>query len=96
MRKTLISDTHHVSHTKQKGHHILETGLLAIGAALAVGLAALGTGWAQSRIGSAGAGALAEKPEISGTIILLIAIPETLVILGFAVAAMIILLLGGG
>jgi V/A-type H+-transporting ATPase subunit K len=69
-------------------------GLLAIGAGLAVGLAAIGTGIAQSRIGSAGAGAIAEKPELLGSIILLIAIPETMVILGFAVAAM-ILLLGG-
>lgn len=69
------------------------TGLLAIGAGLAVGLAALATGLAQSRIGSAGAGAIAEKPEVTGTIILLIAIPETMLILGFAVAAMIILVL---
>lgn len=73
----------------------METGgLLAIGAGLAVGLAAIATGIAQSRIGSAGAGAIAEKPELLGAIILLIAIPETMVILGFAVAAM-ILLLGG-
>ena len=71
----------------------MELGLIAIGAGLAVGLAALGTGYAQSRIGSAGAGAIAENPDVTGTIILLVAIPETLVILGFAVAAMIILLL---
>jgi V/A-type H+-transporting ATPase subunit K len=71
------------------------TGLLAIGAGLAVGLAALAPGFAQSHIGSAGAGAIAEKPEITGTIILLIAIPETMLILGFAVAAMIILVLPG-
>jgi V/A-type H+-transporting ATPase subunit K len=37
---------------------------------------------------------IAEKPEALGTMILLIAIPETMVILGFAVAAM-LLLLGG-
>ena len=73
----------------------MDAGLIAIGAALAVGLAALGTGLAQSRIGSAGAGVLAEKPELLGPIILLIAIPETMVILGFAVSAM-VLLLGGG
>jgi len=72
----------------------METGLIAIGAALAVGIAALGTGYAQARIGSAGMGAMAEKPELAGRVILLVAIPETLVILGFAVAAMIILLLG--
>lgn len=71
-------------------------GLVAIGAGLAVGLAALGTGYAQGRIGSAGAGAIAEKPELTGRIILLVAIPETLVILGFAVAAMAMVLLGKG
>ena len=70
----------------------MEQGVLnAIGAGLAVGLAALGTGIAQAGIGSAGAGALAEKPEVTGTIILLVALPETMVILGFAVAAMILL-----
>jgi V/A-type H+-transporting ATPase subunit K len=69
--------------------------LIPIGAGLAIGLAAIGTGIAQGRIGAAGVGAIAEKPEILGTVILLIAIPETMVILGFAVAAM-LLLLGGG
>ena len=72
----------------------MEAGIVAIGAALAVGLAAIGTAIAQSRIGSAGIGALAEKPELLGSVILLIAIPETMVILGFAVAAMILLLRG--
>ncbi|MCG3212492.1 MAG: hypothetical protein FOGNACKC_06162 [Anaerolineae bacterium] len=69
-------------------------GLMAIGAGLAVGLAGIGTGFAQGHIGSAGMGVVAEKPEMIGTVILLIAIPETVLILGFAVAAMIILLLG--
>lgn len=72
----------------------MEAGLVAIGAGLAVGLAAIGTGIAQSRIGSAGMGTLAEKPDLLGVVILLVAIPETMVILGFAVAAM-VLLLGG-
>jgi V/A-type H+-transporting ATPase subunit K len=63
-----------------------------LAAALAVGLGAIGTAWAQSRIGSAGAGAVAEKPEISGTIFILVALPETMVILGFVVAALILLL----
>ncbi len=69
----------------------METGLAAIGAGLAIGLAAIGTGLAQARIGSAGAGVVAEKPQLLGMMILLIAIPETMVILGFAVAAMILL-----
>lgn len=65
---------------------------IPIGAAIAFGAGAIGTGWAQSRIGAAGAGTLAEKPEMSGMIIILEAIPETLVILGFVVAAMIMIM----
>ena len=64
----------------------ITVGLIAAAAAIAVGLTALGTGLAQSRIGAAGAGTIAEKPEATGTIILLLAIPETMVILGFVVA----------
>lgn len=71
----------------------MEAGLIAIGAGLAIGLAALGSGLAQSRVGAAAMGAIAEKPELTGRAILLMAIPETLVVLGFAVAAMVILLL---
>jgi V/A-type H+-transporting ATPase subunit K len=73
----------------------MEIGLIAIGAGIAVGLSAIATGIAQARIGSAGIGAIAENPELTGRVILLVAIPETLVILGFAVAAMVIILLGG-
>ncbi|MDI6744190.1 MAG: hypothetical protein QMD07_02320 [Thermodesulfovibrionales bacterium] len=68
----------------------MEKALIALSAALAIGLTALATAWAQSRIGAAGAGTLAEKPEMSGTIIILLAIPETMTILGFVVAAMIL------
>jgi V/A-type H+/Na+-transporting ATPase subunit K len=61
-------------------------GIIAIAAALSVGACAIATGIAQSRIGSAGAGTIAEKPEATGSILLLLAIPETMVILGFVVA----------
>ncbi len=70
--------------------HPLAVAAIAIAAALAVGLTALGTAMAQGRIGAAGAGAIAEKPESSGTIILLVAIPETMVILGFVIAIVMI------
>jgi len=63
---------------------------LALSAALAVGLPALATGWAQSRIGPAMAATLAERPDLSTTAILMIAIPETMAILGFIVAALIL------
>lgn len=68
----------------------MEKILVAFAAALAIGLTAIATAWAQSRIGAAGAGTLAEKPELSGTIVILVAIPETMVILGFVVATMIL------
>ena len=62
----------------------------AIGAALAIGLSAFATAWAQSKIGSAAAGAMAEKPEIGGLMIVLEALPETIIILGFVIAIMIV------
>jgi len=68
----------------------MERVFLALAAALAVGISALATAWVQSRIGSAGAGAVAEKPETRGAIIVMLAIPETLVILGFVVAVLIL------
>lgn len=69
---------------------MMEKVLIVFAAALAIGLTAIATAWAQSRIGAAGAGTLSEKPELSGTIVILIAIPETMVILGFVVATMIL------
>jgi len=66
---------------------------IPIGAAIAFGLGALGTGMAQARIGAAGAGTIAERPESAGTIFIMEAIPETLAILGFVVAAMIIIMI---
>jgi V/A-type H+-transporting ATPase subunit K len=68
---------------------------ITLSAALAIGIPALATAWVQSRIGSAGAGAVAEKPEVRGTIIVMLAIPETMSILGFVVAMFIMLRIGG-
>ena len=69
---------------------------IPLAAALAVGLSALATAWAQSRIGPAAAASLAEKPELSTTAVLMIAIPETMVILGFVVGVIIHLRGGAG
>jgi V/A-type H+-transporting ATPase subunit K len=73
----------------------METALIYLAAALAVAVPALATAWAQSRIGAAGSATIAEKPELSATVIILVAIPETMVILGFVVAVMILLGQGG-
>jgi V/A-type H+-transporting ATPase subunit K len=64
----------------------------SFGAALALGVGAVATAFAQSRIGSAGAGTIAENPDLVGSVIILVALPETLVILGFVIAAMILIL----
>ena len=68
------------------------TSIKYLAAAVSVGLCAIATGIAQSRIGAAGMGSIVEKPETMGTVIICLAIPETMVILGFVVAAMIIIL----
>ena len=68
----------------------MEAVLITLAAAVAVAMSAMATAWAQSRIGPAVAAALAEKPELRTTAILMIAIPETMVILGFVVAAAIL------
>ena len=60
-----------------------------LAAGLAMGLSALGAGYAQAKIGSAGAGTLAERPEVSIWIITLQALPEVIVLLGFVSAILI-------
>jgi V/A-type H+-transporting ATPase subunit K len=65
-----------------------------LSAALVMSVAAIAAAWAQSRIGAAGAAALAEKPEVNTTVVIMIAIPETVAILGFIVAVMILLRTG--
>jgi len=61
-------------------------GIKTIGAALAMGMSALGAGWAQAKIGSAGQGTLAERPEERIWVITLTALPEIIVLLGFVMA----------
>jgi len=68
---------------------------ITLSAALAIAIPTLATAWAQSRIGPAAAASLAEKPELSGTVIIMIAIPETMSILGFVVAMFIMFRAGG-
>jgi V/A-type H+/Na+-transporting ATPase subunit K len=72
------------------------TGLVAIGAALAVGIGALGAGLAMSGIGPAAVGAMAEKEELFGKGLLLTVIPESLVIFGLVVGILILGIATGG
>lgn len=64
----------------------LAHGLLGLAAALSVAFGAIGTAWAQSHIGAAAAGAIAERPEIGGQMLIFLVLPETMIILGFVIA----------
>lgn len=68
----------------------MEYDLKTLSAALAIGLTAFATAYAQGRIGSAAVGAIVEKKDVAGIMIILVAIPETMVILGFVIAALLI------
>ncbi len=61
-------------------------GYMAIGAGLAIGIAGIGTGIAQSHTGAAAVGAVAEDRSNFANSLIFIAIPETVVILGFVIA----------
>jgi len=63
-------------------------GLLA--AAIAFGLGAIGAGIAISHVGAAAMGAVAEKPQIAGQALILVALAEGLVVFGFITALMIL------
>jgi V/A-type H+-transporting ATPase subunit K len=67
-----------------------DTAARMLAAALALGLAAISTSIAQARIGAAAVGALAENPKLFGNLLIFLVVPETLVILGFVIAALMI------
>jgi V/A-type H+-transporting ATPase subunit K len=64
----------------------IEAGLIAIGAGLAVGLAGLGSGWAEKDIGAAAVGAMAENQKNFSKGLILTVIPETIVLFGLVMA----------
>lgn len=66
------------------------TGWGYIGAAVAVGLACIGSGYAVSRIGSAGIGAVTEKPELMGKTLVFLGLAEGIAIYGLIIAVMIL------
>lgn len=61
-------------------------GLIALGAALAIGIGAIGVGIAMAAIGSAAAGTLAERPQAFGPLLIYLVIPETMIIFAFVIA----------
>lgn len=66
------------------------TGALAMAAGIAVAGGAIGTAWAQASIGSSIMGVLAEKPEQAFKLIVYMALPELILLLGFVVSFLLI------
>ncbi len=65
--------------------------LEAIAAAIAIAGGLIGTGMAQSGIGSSGMGVIAEKPEKFGQVLFFFVIPETNWIIGFVLGLILLL-----
>jgi V/A-type H+-transporting ATPase subunit K len=63
-------------------------GLLS--AAIATGLSSLGAGFAVARLGSAAVGALAEKPELLGRLLILVGLAEGIAIYGVIISILIL------
>lgn len=59
-------------------------------AAIAAGLSTLAAGYAVASVGSAAVGALAEKPELLGRVLILVGLAEGIAIYGLIVAVLIL------
>lgn len=66
------------------------TGWGYMSAALAVGLSCLASSYAVAKIGSAGIGAVTEKPELMGKILVFLGLAEGIAIYGLIIAVMIL------
>lgn len=74
------------------GIEAVSFGLLA--AALSTAVAALGAGFAVAKVGAAAVGALAEKPELFGRLLILVGLAEGIAIYGLIVSILILNRLG--
>ena len=68
--------------------------LAFIAAAVSTALATLGAGFAVAKVGAAAVGALAEKPELFGRLLILIGLAEGIAIYGLIVSILILNRLG--
>jgi len=67
---------------------VLQWGYLA--AALATGLSSLAAGYAVAAVGSAAIGALAEKPELLGRVLIFVGLAEGIAIYGLIISILIL------
>jgi len=68
--------------------------LAFVAAAISTGLAALGAGFAVAKVGAAAIGALAEKPELFGRLLIFIGLAEGIAIYGLIVSILVLNRLG--
>ena len=61
-----------------------------LSAAIATGASALGAAYAVGRVGSAAVGALTEKPELLGRVLILVGLAEGIAIYGLIIAILIL------
>jgi V/A-type H+-transporting ATPase subunit K len=64
--------------------------MLAIGAAIAMGLCALGAGYGIGKAGSAAMGAIAEKPESATWGLIIVALAEGIALYGLIIAFLLV------
>src|SRR5664279_1375834 len=74
--------------TTGAGSEAWSFGLIA--AAVSTALAALGAGYAVARVGTAAIGALAEKPELFGRLLIFVGLAEGIAIYGLIVSILIL------
>ena len=75
-------------HRRGAGGDAWSFGLMA--AAMSTALAALGAGFAVARVGTAAIGALAEKPELFGRLLIFVGLAEGIAIYGLIVSILIL------
>ncbi|MBF0417709.1 MAG: H+transporting two-sector ATPase C subunit [Magnetococcales bacterium] len=72
----------------------LDPGMGYLAAALATGISALAAGYAVANVGAAAIGAITEKPELMGRMLILVGLAEGIAIYGLIVSILILNRLG--
>jgi V/A-type H+/Na+-transporting ATPase subunit K len=72
----------------------IDSSWVFLGAALATGLSSLGAGFAVAKVGTAAVGALAEKPDLFGRLLIFIGLAEGIAIYGLIVSILMLNRLG--
>lgn len=80
--------------TPTAGGGAIEPGMGYLAAALATGLSSLAAGFAVANVGSAAIGAITEKPELLGRMLILVGLAEGIAIYGLIISILILNRLG--